>query len=367
MELAALIIIAIYFVLHIFFYIGLKRSENLGQNHSDRFPFISIIVAARNEEKNIGNCIRSLKKINYPKDRYEVILINDNSTDLTKSIMLKETQDSDEFILLDTIDYINPNLIGKVNALAYGISKSRGELYMMTDADCEIPENWVLETSRYLYDNVGLICGFTKVDFRGSLFSKLQSIDWIYLQSIASSSSGINFELSCIGNNLTVSSDAYKTIGGYDNLKFSVTEDLALMRRIKKENKFKILFPVNPNCLVKTEACKNFSELYRQKKRWFKGGIGINWLGYILGIELYASNILILFGFLFLGLEVYLLTVLFKIISELLIIIPVYRKFNYKGLLRYFPLFQIYFALIGLLLPFTFITGSKIEWKGRKH
>ena len=367
MDIAVLIIIAVYFSLHLILYFGLKRSDGIKQNSSDRLPFISVIVAARNEERNIEVCINSLKYIVYPKEKYEIILVNDKSSDSTKNIMHQCTEYRNEFIILDTIDAPDSTLTGKVKALSYGISKSKGELIMMTDADCTVDKNWLKESAKYYHNNLGLLCGFTMIDYSHGLFSKLQSLDWIYLQSLASASSGIYANLSCIGNNLSVSDAAYGSIGGYDNLKFSVTEDLALLRKIKSERKYKILYPVNPRCLVKSLPCTDFKELYRQKKRWFRGGIGINSLGYLLGFLLYTSNIILVFGLLFLTPLTYLVSIVIKMLSELLIMIPVYRKFNYRNLIIYFPLFQIYFAIYGLLLPFTFLFGYKIIWKGREH
>lgn len=368
MVLFVVTVISIYFVLHIVLYIGLKRSANLKQGSSDRIPFISVIVAARNEEDNIFKCIKSLKNIDYPKNCYEIFLVNDNSTDSTLSIMNKETNEFDEFIVLDTKDYnSHSNLNGKVKALAYAISLSKGELFMMTDADCQVPATWLSETAKYFDNNTGLICGFTKIDFHSALFSKLQSLDWLYLQSLASASSGIHYELSCIGNNLSITKNSYVSIGGYENLKFSVTEDLALMRKIKKLKAGTIKYPIKPECLILTQECNNLTELFRQKKRWFRGGLGINWLGYLLGFILYLSNLFFVSGFLFLDIKTYLFLLSVKVISELILIIPVYKIFNYKGLLIYYPLFQIYFALYGLLLPFTFVTGKKITWKGRNH
>jgi cellulose synthase/poly-beta-1,6-N-acetylglucosamine synthase-like glycosyltransferase len=367
MIIAVFIVIIIYFVIHLIFFIGIKKSESIKMNDSDFFPLVSVIIAARNEELNIVNCINSLKKLNYPKDKYQIILINDNSTDRTEELMLRETKGYNEFLVLNTRDYSGSNLKGKVNALSYGISKSSGELYMMTDADCEVPPDWIRDTVKYYDSQTGLICGFTMIDYRNSIFAKLQSLDWIYLQSIATASSGINSELSCIGNNLSVSAKAYNEIGGYENLKFSVTEDLALLRKIKGAKAFSILYPINNNCLIKTSECKTLKDLYNQKRRWFRGGLEINLLGYILGFELYSLNIILLFGLLFLSSPVYLFAIIVKFMSDLLLIIPVYNKFKYKGLIKYFPIFQIYFAICGLLLPFTFITGSNIVWKGRNH
>ena len=171
MLIAVLIIIAIYFALHLMFFAGLKKSESIVMNDSDFLPLVSIIVAARNEEHNIVSCINSLKRLNYTKGKYQVILVNDNSTDRTEEFMLKETSGFSEFLILNTKDSHNSKLKGKVNALSYGISKSTGELYMMTDADCEVPPDWIKDTVQYYNSDTGLICGFTMIEYSKSIFA----------------------------------------------------------------------------------------------------------------------------------------------------------------------------------------------------
>ncbi|MCX6164109.1 MAG: hypothetical protein NTU73_04495, partial [Ignavibacteriae bacterium] len=143
-------------------------------------------------------------------------------------------------------------------------------------------------------------------------------------------------------------------------------EDLALMRRINSDKNYKVIYPVNLECAITTEECKTIKELYNQKKRWFKGGLGINSLGWILGFELYIVNLILVFGLLFFNTYLYILLIAVKIISELFIILPVYNKLRFKGLLLYFPIYQIYFSIYGLLLPFTFFFFFKINWKDRK-
>ena len=130
--------------------------------------------------------------------------------------------------------------------------------------------------------------------------------------------------------------------------------------------KYKVIYPINPRNLVLTNPCYTIKELYRQKKRWFRGGAGINILGLLTGILLYTMSIVLLTGFLYIPFITYLFIILIKAISELLIVIPTYKKLEIKGLIRYFPLFQIYFALYGISLPFTFFTGNRIIWKDRK-
>jgi len=367
MEIFTIVSAIIYFLLHAIFLYGFFRSNSIDYNNSSTQKKVTIIVAARNEEKIISNCISSLKKIAFDKKLLEIFLVNDKSTDNTKTIMLSETIGYPEFIVIDSDDIETKNLKGKANAIDSAIKKCSGEIILMTDADCIVSPDWVTETVKYYKGKTEMVCGFTKINYNNSFFAKLQALDWVYLQSLASCSSGIGSILSCIGNNISFTKKVYTEIGGYENISFSVTEDLAIMRRINSDSRYRVIYPINPDCTVLTEECKTIKELYNQKKRWFKGGLGINFLGWILGFEMYVLNLILIFGLFVLNPVTYLYLILTKVISELMIIFPVYRKLRFKSILIYFPLFQIYFAIYGLLLPFTFLFGSKIKWKERKH
>jgi cellulose synthase/poly-beta-1,6-N-acetylglucosamine synthase-like glycosyltransferase len=366
MDIFVIVSSIIYLALHILFLIGFLRSNSLKKNTSSKHK-VTVIIAARNEEKIIANCISSLKKIDYDKNLLEIILVNDKSTDNTKSIMINETKDDLTFKVIDSDNIETKNLKGKANAIDSAIKIAKGDIILMSDADCIVPPGWVSEIVKYYSDNIRMVCGFTKINYENSFFAKLQALDWIYLQSLASCSSGIGKIMSCIGNNLSFTKNVYNEIGGYEKINFSVTEDLALMRRINSDNNYKVIYPINADCTVITEECKTIGELYNQKKRWFKGGLGINFLGWILGFELYIVNLNLLFGIIFFNVNLFLALILIKLVSELLIILPVYYKLKFKYLILYFPLFQIYFATYGLLLPFTFLLSTKINWKERKH
>lgn len=360
-----LFVIAVYFILHIFFMYGIIKSASLDKTINDSNAGVTIIVAAKNEELNISACIRSLINLNYDKNLLDIILVNDCSADLTKEIMLTETTAFANFKVIDSQNELLSNLIGKANALDTGIKLARYDIIFTTDADCIVPEDWVRETLRYYDRNTAMVCGFTLIKFNKNIFSIIQAIDWLYLQSIASGSAGINNILSCIGNNLTYTKNIYELTGGYNNINYSVTEDLALMRRINKEKSVKIKYPLSKSTAVSTGYCGSVSELYHQKKRWFRGGIGINSLGYLLGIELYIMNILLIAGYWILPLNYYLLIILFKTLPEFCLLIPAARILKISKLFIYYPIFSIYFAVYGLLLPFTFLTGNKVKWRGR--
>ncbi len=311
-ELYFISITVLYFLTHLFLYTGFRKSLSLKKKSNSSRLKVSVIVAGRNEEQNIVRCIRSLSKQHYPKELTEIILVNDNSTDKTLELMIDSTKDYPEFKVISSRKSSSANLKGKTNAIDTAIEICSGDIILTTDADCEVPPDWIEETLSYFGENTAMVCGFTIIEYENSIFAKLQCIDWMYLLSLASSSAGLKMILSCLGNNLSFSKSAYQKTGGYEAIGFSVTEDLALMRQIDRHSEYEIRFPVDKKCLVRTLPCRNLSELFSQKRRWFRGGIGINFLGYILGIELYSVNILLVFGLLFLNYKIYILLIIHK-------------------------------------------------------
>lgn len=366
MEIFFILITISYFLTHLFLYIGFKKSFNLMKNENTKLPKVSVIVSARNEEQNIVQCIESLSKLDYPGELLEIILVNDYSEDATLELMLEHTRDHNFFKVINARSLKSNNLKGKANAIDTAIEQCTGKIIMSTDADCKVPANWIKETVGYYNDKTAMVCGFTKINFEHSLFAKLQCIDWMYLLSLATSSAGLKNILSCLGNNLSFRKDVYYEVGGYQSIVFSVTEDLALMRKIDSNSNYEIKFPIDNECLVSTSECKSLSELFSQKRRWFKGAIGINFLGYIVGFELYIMNFFLIFGLFFLNYKIYFALVIIKIISELILISKIFQRFKLQTLYKYYPLFNLYFAFYGLILPISFLFKRKIKWKGRK-
>ncbi len=167
-----------------FFLSGLKRNRNYISESSDLF--VSVIIAARNEETNLPNCLESAANQTYPNSKYEIIVVNDGSTDRTEAVCLNFVQRYPYIKLINAKE--DPNLRGKANALAQGIDAARGEIILITDADCVVLPTWVEQTAKRYGKGIELIGGFTlqKAD---TPFEGMQSLDWVFILGVAVSSS----------------------------------------------------------------------------------------------------------------------------------------------------------------------------------
>jgi cellulose synthase/poly-beta-1,6-N-acetylglucosamine synthase-like glycosyltransferase len=329
-------------------------------------PRVSIVTAARNEEHNIAACIESLTRLEYPKDKLEIIIVDDNSTDATSNIIRGFADKHSNVKALNGNQTVG-NLRGKANAIAQGIDMSSGEIIFMTDADCVVPPSWVQTTVQHYTDDIGVVAGLTLLQPAG-WFAGMQSLDWAYILAVASASMALKNPLSCIGNNFSFRRKAYDEVGGYHGIKFSVTEDFALFKAITRSGRWGYRYPLEKESLVFSTACRTIPELYRQKRRWGVGGKDMPVSGLMIMAIAFCMHVFLLAGYFFnLGLIFLLCGFAVKFLCDFVLLsIPLIKTKQFAQL-KYFGLFEIYFMLYVIILPFAVFLGGKVSWKGRKY
>lgn len=361
-EIIFLIAIAGYFLQTFLFVIGIRKK--FPKINMDKLPTASIIIAARNEEQNIIRCLNSLAELDYPEDKLEIILVDDKSTDKTGQLIDEFIKEKPKFKKIITKKEIG-KLKGKTNALANALEIANGEIILTTDADCVVKPSWVKTVTSYYHEDVAIVNGFTTQESYNG-FSGMQALDFIYLLIVASGTTNLGYPISCIGNNMSYRKKAYKEVGGYENLPFSVTEDFNLLMAITRLKKYKIIFPLDKDALVISEPCKNFKELFQQKKRWGVGGLEAPVGGYFVMANGFIAHMCILllpFFFSTIGLTL----TIFKLALDILLFYPVLKELKLKNKLKYFLSFELYFIIYVAALPFVLLTSRKVVWKGRNY
>lgn len=361
-EIIFLFTLSIYFIQTIVFIIGArKRFDKIDE---EDLPTISVIVAARNEESNILDCLSSLNNIIYPDEKIEIIVVNDKSTDNTGKMIDDFIEDKPKFRSLHAVRQI-AHLRGKTNAIANAIKISTGEIILTTDADCIVSPNWAKTLASYYKTDVAMVCGYTD-QFENNAFEAMQSLDFIYLLAVASGTMNLGKPLSCIGNNMSYRRSVYDEIGGYEAIPFSVTEDSKLLMAMHRLRKYKIIYPTDSGGLVTSKACPDFSTLYWQKKRWGVGGLDSDIVGYsVLGAAFISHICILLMPFIF-SAEAFYLTI-FKLITDYYFLKTVYDELKIKLRFKYFLAFELYFIIYVIYLPVSLIFSKRVKWKGREY
>jgi 1,2-diacylglycerol 3-beta-glucosyltransferase len=329
-----------------------------------RWPAVSIIIAARNEEEHIGRCLRSLCNLTYPREKLEVLVVDDRSTDRTAELVRGYSLETPNIRLI-TAHPPTDHLRGKANAVAQGLEQAHGDIVLFTDADCEIQAGWVEETIKYYTnEHVGIVAGFTELKATKE-FEKMQALDWFLLFSLAAAGIRLKHPFTAVGNNLSVSRPAYDAVGGYRSIPFSVTEDFALFHAVTTEGKFQARFPLDPATVVFSQPCRTLRQLYSQKKRWFTGGRDMG-AGNLLFFSLsYTFMLLLVVGLPAMVAAGVWVPWAARLVADFLVLLPTIITFHRWNLLSAFPLLEIYLTLYVILFPPIVLLGSAVTWKDR--
>jgi cellulose synthase/poly-beta-1,6-N-acetylglucosamine synthase-like glycosyltransferase len=320
-----------------------------------------VIVCARNEEQNIDRCIESLSNLDYPA--LELIIVDDNSDDATSEKLSAWKQRLPHLRIVDL--HGQPRAAqGKVGALIRGIDAATGNIICITDADCVVNPNWVSNYVQWYDDSTGMVSSLTVLD-SNTLFGAAQSCEMIQLLSMSMAAINHGVPVSIIGNNLSFRKSAYEEIGGYRNIPFSVTEDIALFQAMWHSG-WKVTFKANEDLLVLSQPPGSFHTWWRQKQRWVVGGKSIGGPGWVI----------LLLGYLGIGIltiavscgiiSQILIILAIKITADLLILAPVAGSIAKPKLLLFFPVYEIYLTFFLLCVPIMYFQKT-VSWKGRDY
>ncbi len=354
--------ISLYLLQTLFIYIGTHR---LNYPKTNRLPKISILVALRDEEQTLEPCVESLLQLDYPKESFEILLINDRSSDRTPELIEELKKKSARIKTLHIKSGV-PGLSGKANAIAQGMENCSGELILVTDGDCRVPTSWAREHAAYCQQNVGLVGGFTLLDEKNdgaSLFGKIQSLDWAYLLSVGTGFMGFGIPLSVLGNNFSFRREAYEEVGGYRNMGFTIIEDFALMKMLVKKTSWKVLYPIDSKMLVYSHPMSNVSKFYRQRKRWSAGGKEVGFYGKFLMLISVMVHLLIPISFFIFNLPLSFLALLGVLLADFSLLFRTIGIVRRRDLLKYFLLWEGFYFLYTILFTPVLLFPTTVKWK----
>lgn len=265
---------AVYALRTVFFGLGAWRQWR--QSRRDCLspawsPTVSVVIPARNEEHTIAVCVEAVFACRYPD--FEVIVVNDRSTDGTEAVLeeLQRRYGERLRVVHRRQEPQKANLQGKAGALHMGIEHARGEILLLTDADCRVPPTWIATmVAPFVQPEVGFVAGFVVVEGR-RCFDHLQAAEWLLLNVAGSGGIGWGQALGCFGNNVAVRAQAYWDTGGYEQIPFSVTEDLTLQQAIHLRG-WHMRYCHAPEAVVETLPVATLVDRIRQLRRWGQGG-----------------------------------------------------------------------------------------------
>lgn len=358
-----LICIPFFFTLYILLAFVLSRNiQPVPEAKTKWQPTVSLIIAAKNEEKNLNACLSSLTHLDYPRDKLEIVLVNDASTDDSAGIIhsFQQALPNMRIVELKQGEKEKP---GKAGALLAGIDRSRGTVIFITDADCQAPPGWIRSLLSGFQHNVGVVGGFTLISRAQSWFERAQAMDWLYLLSVAAAASQMNKAVTWVGNNLAIRRDAYESIGGYRSLPGSIVEDFALVDAVERRSPWTCRFYAAPQAAISTSAANNVRQLYHQRKRWAAGIPGARPFGGLIMAVAFVTHVLLLLAFVRTPILA-VVALMIKMAGDQRLIIKSSRLLQKKITVPDWIIFQSYFIVYSLVLPLLLLFDRRIVWKG---
>jgi cellulose synthase/poly-beta-1,6-N-acetylglucosamine synthase-like glycosyltransferase len=355
---------ALFFAVYLAVLVLMAANRPTAQAPYPETPLVSILVAVRNEEAQIIRCLEAISRLHYPAEKIEVLLGDDASTDKTADLIRAFIRDKPQFRYLLIGEQLG-QARGKANVLAHLARAAASDFFFITDADISLPPDWIRRMLAGLQPATGIVTGITTVGGQG-LFPRMQALDWLHALGLMQVVSDLGFPVSSMGNNMLITRQAYEATGGYENLPFSLTEDVQLFQAVMQQG-FKSKNIFDAGTLAVSTPVPSAAALWQQRKRWMVGVPYLPWY-MILLVGAYAS----FYGFslamaLFVSWQVALLLFFCKLLVQTTFIHSCLRRIGLQMPLGVLLLFEFYLIFVSLITVSFFLLPAKISWKGREY
>ena len=307
----------------------------------------SIIIACRNEEKNLPKLFNSLENLYYPKEKFEIIIVDDASTDSSFSLMndfCNNLENASCFQLKEK----SKEYLGKKAALKLAVEKSKFEILLFTDADCFQQKDWISSYNNYFTDKTGFVVGSYE-ELNVSSFRRFCNQ---ISSAINASTIGLGFPFSAAGGNMAVRKEAFDQVRGYEKFKHNIAGDDKQLLNLIKETSWEISY--NPEVLVSTEADHSNSH-NKAKRKYGKFGISSHLFQII--------SILILLFYLYLPFRIFVMKEWQSFFSYFLGAILFWFANIIKHKFKFSPIDLLFIVIYPYYLIFYSILGLSGNWK----
>lgn len=333
-------------------------------------PRVTVLVAARNEADRIGPLLTSLMQQDYVA-QWEAIVVDDLSTDDTA--LLVESL-CDERIRCHRREPGDGFSMNKKGALTSGIRQAKGEVILVTDADCWMGPGWISSMLRYFSSEVDFVSGPVLLQGPRQLHLEMQGLEYMSLNAIGAAAIQLGEPNMCTGINMAYRKATFEAVGGYaGNDHIASGDDEFLLHKVHAYNPTGIRFCLQTEALVCTKPELTVIGLLKQRIRWVsKQQVYTNKRITRRLQSAWFFNawvfVLLLLGCFVQPAFFYLFSVVFvsKCWVEYRFLKEVSAFYNRRGLERLVPLEQLFY------IPYVLIVGlgsftSNYQWKGRNH
>jgi cellulose synthase/poly-beta-1,6-N-acetylglucosamine synthase-like glycosyltransferase len=355
----ACVIALAYAGLILFFFFGWKKLQRQGiPGRTEAGMKVSVIIAARNEERNIGPLLDSLASQDYPRDLTEVIVVDDGSEEGTASR-------AEDFILKHGLTQWkvlkrkgDDGKGSKKDAITLGVKAAQGEIILVTDADCSLSPGWITSLiSRFGDEQTIMVAGPVAIQGAEGLEGKFQTLEFLGLVASGAGAVGAGQPFLCNGANLAYRKAAFLEVDGYrGNERFRSGDDVFLLHKLKAAyGNRAIAFAFDRKALVTTSPTGSFGAFLRQRARWASKSPGYrDALSAFTALSVFLMAILMVCCFVAgffdpLYFLVLIGLIIFKSLSDIPLMLGITKFTGDQRLIKWMPLFEAAYPFYVLL------------------
>ncbi len=229
----------------------------------------SIVVPFRNEASNLPDILASFVALDYPKELFDIIFVDDASED--DSVRLINTWRMEHTAFHVTIlDNVRTTNAPKKDAITRAVSISKKDWIVTTDADCRVPSQWLLTLDNCIQlQNPGMIVGAVNLRKDPGFLSHFQQMDMLSLQGATLGSFGLNEAFMCNGANLAYDRCLFSELDGFKgNTNIASGDDVFLLQKAIAQNPKRVFYLKTKAAIVETKPLKSWKAVFLQHIRW---------------------------------------------------------------------------------------------------
>ena len=211
---------------------GLKKPLSAKFSSQLNYENISVVIALKNEINNIPELLNALNKLNYNLEKYEIILVDDNSED--DSYMFLESHLNKNYKLLKAA---NKKFPGKKGALDIGIQNSKFDIIAITDADCKPEIDWLKSISKKISEGFDIVFGYSPLEKGINFISKFSSFENLRNYILYFSFAGLNIPYSAAARSFAFRKSSFNKLNGFNKTTETLSGDDDLLIREAVKNK----------------------------------------------------------------------------------------------------------------------------------
>lgn len=280
-----------YIICILAFVIGFDKVQEFKRTITSEKTAFSVIIPFRNEAEHLPKLLKSISHLVYSKDLVEFIFVDDDSSDNSVEIIVKFFTNTQNDISI--INNKRTSNSSKKDAITIAISQAKNNWIVTTDADCELPENWLKTIDAFIQENnCNMIVAPVSYSCNPSFLHQFQQLDFMSLQASTISGFGLEIPFLANGANFIYRKDIFEKLNGFDgNTSIASGDDIFLLEKFLHFYKQKVQYLKSKEAIVKTFPVNSFPELIQQRVRWASKTANYKLvIGKLIGVIVLAGN-----------------------------------------------------------------------------